>query len=67
MKTIKEYLDYIIGYTHWILFILWTAITSPYNLYLIKKREKEERVIPVTPEMMSKKIDDLKTFHKDIA
>lgn len=64
MKTIKEYLDYIIGYIHWILFILWTVITSPYNSYIIKKREEEKRVIPVTPEMMSKKIDDIKTFHK---
>jgi hypothetical protein len=64
MKTIKEYLDYIIGYTHWILFILWTAITSPYNAYIIKKRKEQECVIPVTPEIINKKIDDIKTFYK---
>ena len=63
MKTIKEYLDYIIG-SHFILFVLWATITSPYNSYIIKKRKEQERVIPVTPEMMHKKIDDLKTFHK---
>jgi hypothetical protein len=65
MKTIKEYLDYIIGYIHWILFILWTVITSPYNAYIIKKRQEQERVITVTPDIMDKKIDDIKKFYKD--
>ena len=64
MKIIKEYLDYIIGYTHFILFVLWAAITSPYNSYIIKKRKERERTIPVTPEMMDKKISDLKKFYK---
>jgi hypothetical protein len=64
-ERIKEYLDYIIGYTHWILFVLWATITSPYNSYIIKKRKERERTIPVTPEMMDKKISDLKKFYKD--
>jgi len=65
MKTIRDYLDYIIGCTHFILFVLWATITSPYNSYIIKKRKERERVIPVTPEMMNKKIDDIKTFHRE--
>jgi len=64
MKTIKEYLDYIVGYTYWILFVLWAVITSPYNSYIIKKRKERERTIPVTTEMMDKKISDLKKFYK---
>ena len=64
-ERIKEYLDYIIGYTHWILFVLWATITSPYNSYIIKKRKDREHTIPVTPEMMDKKIGDLKKFYKD--
>jgi hypothetical protein len=65
MKLIKDYLDYIIGYIHWILFILWVTITSPYNSYIIKKRKEQESTTPVTPELMDKKISDLKKFYKD--
>jgi hypothetical protein len=65
MKLIKEYLDYIIGYIGWILFVLWAAINYPYNSYMIKKRKEQEITTPVTPELMDKKISDLKKFYKD--
>ena len=65
MKLIKDYLDYIIGYIQWILFVLWAAINYPYNSYMIKKRKEQEITTPVTPELMDKKISDLKKFYKD--